>query len=245
LMNPNFFTNGWSWRSLQCSADPNTRPRQTSVSSIFTNVFNPTGNVSVSTIPTPTNGGGGVTPVRAGIIDRSGNVRELTYSTDRSDATLQAGYTNSQSYDGFIQSACAQYGSNIPDCEKTVKAVCAVESGCQPTRNSSAGAVGLMQTLPTTAAGVGLGCDVNNAQCSINTGTAYLNQQFKKFGNAANSFAAYNGGPADQVGKAMGASQDCVGLYAWQCSINPGGLVQTQGYVADVCRLLTLNGSKC
>ncbi len=51
LMNQAFFTNGWSWNSLQCN---DYRPRTDSVSSIFTNLFLPSGTApTVANQPVP------------------------------------------------------------------------------------------------------------------------------------------------------------------------------------------------
>jgi soluble lytic murein transglycosylase-like protein len=59
---------------------------------------------------------------------------------------------------------------------------------------SSAGAIGLFQLMPTTAAGLG----VNPADPTQNIagGLAYLQQLYNQFGDWQDALEAYNGGPA-------------------------------------------------
>jgi soluble lytic murein transglycosylase-like protein len=69
------------------------------------------------------------------------------------------------------------------------------ESGFNPTAGSPAGARGLAQLMPATAAGLGV-TDVLDPVQSINGGAKYLAQQLKTFGgDVAKALAAYNAGP--------------------------------------------------
>ena len=69
------------------------------------------------------------------------------------------------------------------------------ESGFNPTAGSPAGARGLAQLMPGTAAGLGV-TDVLDPVQSINGGAKYLAQQLKTFGgDVAKALAAYNAGP--------------------------------------------------
>ncbi len=69
------------------------------------------------------------------------------------------------------------------------------ESGFDPTAQSSAGASGLTQLMPTTAASLGV-TDPLDPQQSLEGGAAYLRQQLDAFGgNTALALAAYNAGP--------------------------------------------------
>jgi Transglycosylase SLT domain len=83
--------------------------------------------------------------------------------------------------------------------DDVARAVSLVESGGhQFTRTgqimrSSAGALGIMQLMPSTAAQ--LGVDPYNAQQNYAGGRAYLNQLHNKFGNWHDALAAYNWGP--------------------------------------------------
>jgi soluble lytic murein transglycosylase-like protein len=63
------------------------------------------------------------------------------------------------------------------------------------TLTSKAGALGLMQLEPATAAQ--LGVDPNDAQQNVAGGTKYLLQLFQKYGDWFNALAAYNWGPGN------------------------------------------------
>jgi soluble lytic murein transglycosylase-like protein len=69
------------------------------------------------------------------------------------------------------------------------------ESGFNPTAGSPAGARGLTQLMPGTAAGLGVTNVLDPVQ-SINGGAKYLKQQLDAFGgDVAKALAAYNAGP--------------------------------------------------
>jgi soluble lytic murein transglycosylase-like protein len=69
------------------------------------------------------------------------------------------------------------------------------ESGFNANARSGAGAVGLTQLMPATAAGLGVTDPTNPAQ-SIEGGAKYLADQLKRFGgDVARALAAYNAGP--------------------------------------------------
>ena len=69
------------------------------------------------------------------------------------------------------------------------------ESGFNPTAGSPAGARGLAQLMPATAAGLGVTNVLDPVQ-SINGGAKYLEQQLETFGgDVAKALAAYNAGP--------------------------------------------------
>ncbi len=80
-----------------------------------------------------------------------------------------------------------------------VEAVMHQESGGQQywangqVKQSSAGALGLMQLEPGTAAS--LGVNPNNPIQNLAGGILYLNQQLQKFGNVQQALSAYNAGP--------------------------------------------------
>jgi hypothetical protein len=70
------------------------------------------------------------------------------------------------------------------------------ESGGNPHAVSRAGAQGLMQLMPKTAADLGVGNSFAASE-NINGGTAYLDALLKKYhDNLALALAAYNAGPA-------------------------------------------------
>jgi soluble lytic murein transglycosylase-like protein len=69
------------------------------------------------------------------------------------------------------------------------------ESGFNSTARSGAGAQGLTQLMPGTAAGLGVTDPLDPAQ-SIEGGAKYLKQQLDRFGgDVARGLAAYNAGP--------------------------------------------------
>ena len=75
-----------------------------------------------------------------------------------------------------------------------VKAIIANESGFDPRATSSAGAQGLMQLMPSTAAQLGVTNAYDPVQ-NIAGGTRYLRGLYDRFGNWKLAVAAYNAGP--------------------------------------------------
>lgn len=76
-----------------------------------------------------------------------------------------------------------------------LKAICAAESGMNPTVVSKAGAIGLMQLMPNTAKY--LKVDPWEPQQNIDGGAAYIRKQIDRFGTYELALAAYNAGPAN------------------------------------------------
>jgi soluble lytic murein transglycosylase-like protein len=72
-------------------------------------------------------------------------------------------------------------------------AVAQQESGFNPNAVSSAGAIGVFQLMPATAAQ--LGVNPYDAQKNIQGGITYLRQMLSMFGDPATALAAYNWGP--------------------------------------------------
>ena len=98
-------------------------------------------------------------------------------------------------YAAHIAEASQRFG--IP--EHWIVAVLRAESAGDVRAVSSAGAMGLMQVMPDTWAGLhvrhGLGHDPYDPRDNILAGTAYLREMFDRYGNVAAMLAAYNAGP--------------------------------------------------
>jgi soluble lytic murein transglycosylase-like protein len=96
-----------------------------------------------------------------------------------------------KSYDLAIRRASRQHGVSAA----LVKAVIAAESGFDPLAESSKGARGLMQLMPSTADHLGVD-DAYDPWQNIDGGTRYLCELMDRFpGELALALAAYNAGP--------------------------------------------------
>lgn len=102
--------------------------------------------------------------------------------------------TDADPYAASITEASQRFG--IP--EHWIRAVRSVESAGDVRAISSAGAMGLMQIMPDTWAGLriryGLGRDPYDPRDNILAGTAYLREMYDRYGSPG-FLAAYNAGP--------------------------------------------------
>jgi soluble lytic murein transglycosylase-like protein len=130
-----------------------------------------------------------------------------------SASSTPAGATGATPFASEISQAAARNGVDPALLTGLIKA----ESNFDPNAGSAAGAQGLTQLMPATAAGLGVTNPLDPAQ-SIEGGARYLRQQLDRFGgDASKALAAYNAGP--------GAVERFGGVPPYE---------ETQGYVRRV-----------
>ncbi len=116
-------------------------------------------------------------------------------------------------YESLIAQAAARNGLD----PAVLHGLIQQESGFDPSATSSAGAAGLTQLMPGTAASLGVGNPLDPTE-SIGGGARYLGQLMSEFGgNTTDALAAYNAGP--------GAVQQYGGIPPYS---------ETQSYVSKV-----------
>ena len=103
----------------------------------------------------------------------------------------KAAQTAPSTWDALIRAASERYGVRFP----LLKAVIAVESAFNPHAVSRAGAQGMMQLMPATAAELGVSDPFDAAQ-NIDGGARYLAALLRAFSDEKLALAAYNAGPS-------------------------------------------------
>ncbi len=96
-----------------------------------------------------------------------------------------------EKYGTIITALAVEFGVD----QRIIIALCAHESGGDPNAVSSAGASGLMQLMPGTAASYGVyGSDIFDPYLNLRAGTAYYADLLKLFGNAKDAIYGYGCG---------------------------------------------------
>lgn len=123
-------------------------------------------------------------------------------------------------------SLVSQVASDYGLSPNLLQAVVETESGGNPAATSSAGAMGLMQLMPETAASLGV-TDAYNPASNLNGGAKYLRGLINRYGDLRLALAAYNCGPG---------TLSRLGVTNWDR--DQGKLpAQTQAYVPKVLSL--------
>ena len=112
-----------------------------------------------------------------------------TSSTPTASSAGTGGSLSGVPYSDLFTAAAAKYGVSAP----LLAGMAKVESGFDTGAVSSAGAQGLMQFMPATAAG--LGVDPLDPASAVDGAAKYLSQLTARFGSTDLALAAYNAGP--------------------------------------------------
>lgn len=133
----------------------------------------------------------------SGGLSRAGEVKPFfsEYLINPVKEKVLGSLENVSAYDDTINAAAVKWGLD----PALIKAVIKAESGFRSGAVSAAGAQGLMQLMPATAASLGV-TDAFDAEQNIMGGARYLKGQLERFGgDVQKALAAYNAGPGNVV----------------------------------------------
>ena len=145
----------------------------------------------------------GFTPQTDAPVDTSPVTDTFTSSsssanTTAANATSSGSVSSPENLEEYFKEASETYGVDI----NLLKAIARQESNFNPSATSSAGAMGVMQLMPSTAKGLGV-TNAYDAQENIMGGAKLMAQNLKKYnGDVSLALAAYNagGGTVDKYG---------------------------------------------
>ena len=145
----------------------------------------------------------GFTPQTDAPVDTSPVTDTFTSSsssanTTAANATSSGSVSSPENLEEYFKEASETYGVDI----NLLKAIARQESNFNPSATSSAGAMGVMQLMPSTAKGLGV-TNAYDAQQNIMGGAKLMAQNLKKYnGDVSLALAAYNagGGKVDKYG---------------------------------------------
>lgn len=137
----------------------------------------------------------GFTPQTDAPVDTSPVADTFTSSsssanTTAANATSSGSVSSPENLEEYFKEASETYGVDI----NLLKAIARQESNFNPSATSSAGAMGVMQLMPSTAKGLGV-TNAYYAQENIMGGAKLMAQNLKKYnGDVSLALAAYNAG---------------------------------------------------
>ena len=145
----------------------------------------------------------GFTPQTDAPVDTSPVTDTFTSSsssanTTAANTTSSGSVSSPKNLEEYFKEASETYGVDI----NLLKAIARQESNFNPSATSSAGAMGVMQLMPSTAKGLGV-TNAYDAQENIMGGAKLMAQNLKKYnGDVSLALAAYNagGGNVDKYG---------------------------------------------
>ena len=142
----------------------------------------------------------GFTPQTDAPVDTSpvADTPAISSSSATNSTTSSGSVSSPENLEEYFKEASETYGVDI----NLLKAIAKQESNFNPSATSSAGAMGVMQLMPSTAKGLGV-TNAYDAQENIMGGAKLMAQNLKKYnGDVSLALAAYNagGGNVDKYG---------------------------------------------